>query len=133
MSTYNPYIDYYVNQALGKQTQIGGSEFYKGLPWQKGYGIGGLLGSLARRFIPLLKPLAKSAGKKLLRAGTSIVSDIIDGKPVGDVLQDRLKKINRKKTVHQDNRPKKRNKKRRRRDSSVIPKKRRRGKQDIFS
>ena len=48
MSTHNPYIDYYVNQALGNQSQIGGSEFYKGLPWQKGYGIGGLLGSFAR-------------------------------------------------------------------------------------
>ena len=133
MSTYNPYIDYYANQALGKQLQIGGSEFYKGLPWQKGYGLGGLLGSLARRFIPLLKPLAKSAGKKLLRAGTSIVSDIIDGEPVGDVLQARLKKINRKKSDRQDNRPKKRNKKRRRYDSNPIPEKRRRGKQDIFS
>ena len=87
MSTHNPYIDYYVNQALGNQSQIGRGDFYKGLPWQKGYGIGRLLGSFARRFVPLLKPLVKSAGKKLLRAGTSIVSDIIGLKPVGDVLE----------------------------------------------
>ena len=52
MSTHNPYIEYYVKQSLGKQPQIGHG-FYTGLPWQKGYGIGGLLGSIARRFIPL--------------------------------------------------------------------------------
>ena len=133
MSTHNPYIDYYVNQALGNQSQIGRGDFYKGLPWQKGYGIGGLLGSFARRFVPLLKPLVKSAGKKILRAGTAVVGDIISGKPVGEALETGLKNFNRKKTRRQDNVPKNRNKKRRLQDSSVISNKRRRGKQDIFS
>ena len=77
--------------------------------------------------------MAKSAGIKLLRAGTSIVGDIISGKPVGDALETSLKNFNRKKTRRQDNVPKNRNKKRRLQDSSVIPNKRRRGKQDIFS
>jgi hypothetical protein len=146
MSTHNPYIEYYVNQALGK-TQTGHG-FYTGLPWQKGYGIGGLLGSLARRFIPLLKPLAKSAGKKLLRAGTSIVSDLIDGQPVSKTVGKNLlnagssivnslisenstkKKNNRKYT--RTKRPKISNIKRRGTNSSSIPNKRRRRKQDIF-
>ena len=137
MSTHNPFIEYYESQALGKQPQIGHG-FYTGLPWQKGYGIGGLLGSIARRFVPLLKPLAKAAGKKLLRAGTSFVSDIIDGKPVGDVARTSLKKFTeiRNKKRHRNgsgNIPKIRNKKRRRNDSGIIPNKRRRGKQYIFS
>ena len=133
MSTHNPYIDYYVNQALGNRSQIGNGNFYEGLPWQKGYGIGGLLGSFARRFVPLLKPLVKTGRKKLLHAGTAIVGDIISGKPVGDAVETSLKNFNRKKTRRQDNVPKNRNKKRRLQDSSVISNKRRRGKQDIFS
>ena len=138
MSTHNPYIDYYVNQALGNRSQIGNGEFYEGLPWQKGYGIGGLLGSFARRFVPLLKPLAKATGKKLLRAGTSFLGDIIDGKPVGAAARGGLKKfieVRNTKTRRNDSgvAPKIRNKKRRRQDSHVIPNKRRRSKQDIFS
>ena len=129
MSTHNPYIDYYVNQALGNRLQIGNSEFYEGLPWQKGYGIGGLLGSFARRFVPLLKPLAKATGKKLLRAGTSFLGDIIDGKPVGAAARGGLKKfieVRNTKTRRNDSgvAPKIRNKKRRRQDSHVIPNKR---------
>ena len=89
---HNPFIEYYENQALGKQQQIGHG-FYTGLPWQKGYGIGDLLGSIARRFVPLLKPLVKYAGIKLLRAGTSAVNDIIAGKPVGDAARTGLKKF----------------------------------------
>ena len=133
MSTHNPYIDYYVNQALGKQPQIGSGEFYKGLPWQKGYGLGGLLSSFARRFVPLLKPLVKSAGIKMLRAGTSAVNDIIDGKPVGDAVESSLMNLNQKNRRRQANVPKKRNKKRRRQDTNVISNKRRRSKHDIFS
>ena len=44
---HNLFIEYYENQASGKQQQIAHG-FYTGLPWQKGYGIGGLLGSIAR-------------------------------------------------------------------------------------
>ena len=50
------------NQALGsaghshsvEQELQTGPGFYKGQPWQKGYGIRGLFGSPARRFILLL-------------------------------------------------------------------------------
>ena len=59
LAAHNPFIEYYENQALGKQQQIG-HEFYTGLPWQKGYGIGRLLGSITLRFVPLLKPLVKA-------------------------------------------------------------------------
>ena len=88
MSIHSPFIEYYQNQALGKQQQIGYG-FYTGLPWQKGYGIGGLHGSIARRFVPFLKPLAKATGKRLLR---EFVSDVINGKPVGDAESTGLKK-----------------------------------------
>ena len=136
MSTHNPFIEYYRDQALGKQQT--GYGFYTGLPWQRGYGIGGLLGAFARQFVPILKPLAQAAGKKLLHAGASFVSDIIDGKPVGAAARGGLKKfieVRNTKTRRNGSGdiPKIRNKRRRRNDSGITPKKRRRGKQDIFS
>ena len=72
----------------------------------------------------------KDTGKNLLRAGTTFVSDIIDGKP--DVGHTRLKKNNLKKNRRHRNVTKIRNKKRKRVGSNVIPYKRRRG-TDIFS
>ena len=47
MVAHNPFIEYYENQALGKHQQICHG-FYTGLPWQKSYGFGGLLGLIAR-------------------------------------------------------------------------------------
>ena len=136
MSTHNPYIEYYTNQALGKQQN--GYGFYTGLPWQRGYGVGGILGAFARQFVPILKPLAKAAGKKLLQAGASFVSDVAEGKSVGEAARGGLKKfvgIRNNKTPRNASTvtAKNRNKKRRRNNSDVIPKKRRRVKQDIFS
>ena len=92
MVAHNPFIEYYENQALGKQQQIGHG-FYTSLPWQKSYVIGGLLGSIVRQFVPLLKPLPKAVGKRLLRAGTLFVSDIIDRKPIGAATRISLKQI----------------------------------------
>ena len=77
--------------------------------------------------------MVKSAGIKLLRAGTSAVNNIIDGKPVGDAVESSLMNLNRKNRRRQANVPKKRNKKRRRQDTNVISNKRRRSKHDIFS
>ena len=153
MVAHNPFIKYYENQASGKQQQIGHG-FYTGLPWQKGYGIGSVLGSIARRFALLLNPLSKAVGKRLLHTGTSFVSDVIDGKPVGVAARIGLKKFvekRNKKCRHDDSGiipeirnikrrrhdsgiiPKIRNKKRCRNNLGIIPKKRRRRKQDIFS
>ena len=84
--------------------------------------IGGLLGSIARRFVPLLKLFVKAAGQRLLRARTSFVSDVIDGKPVGDAACASLKKCTEI-----------RNNKCRCDEQPIIPKKRQQRKQDIFS
>ena len=121
MAANNPFIEYYENQALGKQQQID-LGFYIGLPWQNGYGIGGLLGPIARQFILLLKPLVKAAGKRLLHAGASFVSDAIDRKPVCVTARTALKKFNEI-----------RNKKHRHNNPAIIPKKCRWSKHNIFS
>ena len=69
METQNVFSEYFRNQALGNDgnlhtiervLQTGWYGFYEGQPWQNGCGIGGLLGSIARRFISFLKPIAKA-------------------------------------------------------------------------
>ena len=95
--------------------------------------------------------MIKTAGKKLLHTGTSIVSDLIDGKPVkfkdtgknlihagtsfvSDIIDGTtsLNKNNLKKNGRHRNVTKIRNKKRKRVNSNIIPNKRRR-RTDIFS
>jgi hypothetical protein len=63
---------------------------------QRGYGIGGILKSLARYAIPLFKQGAKVVRKRALQAATEVGQDILQGKNVresvkthgGDVAKD---------------------------------------------
>ena len=61
------------------KTQIGGGGFYSGVKYQQGYGLGGLFSKLGRFVIPLLKPVAKSIGKQVVRSGTQLADDILNG------------------------------------------------------
>jgi hypothetical protein len=58
-----------------------------------GYGIGGIISGLFRSAIPLLKPLAKkvakATGKELLRGGTKIFSDVMEGKNLKSAIKSR--------------------------------------------
>ena len=128
MSTQNAFTEYFRNQALAgigrshsiEQALQTGNGFYKGLSCQKGYGIGGLFGSLARRFVPLLKLLAQAAGRCVLRVGKTFAEDLIDRKSVGEAATSSVRELNRG------------HKKRRRGDQPVIPKKRRCWYQDYY-
>lgn len=48
---------------------------------QDGYGLGGLISSLARQAIPLLLPIlkrtAKTAGKTLVKHGSNVLRDVV--------------------------------------------------------
>lgn len=82
------YIEHY-------QIQIGygrGIErVYVGSPYQRGRGIGSFLGGLFRTILPLIKRGARAVGKEAVRAGTNVVSDIIDdGVPFRESLRSRL-------------------------------------------
>ena len=58
-----------------------------------GYGIGGIISSLVRSAIPLLKPLAKKAakvaGKELINGGTKTHSDVMEGKKLKSAIKSR--------------------------------------------
>ena len=82
------YQAYYSNQ-------LGNGDFvYSGRRYQKGHGLGNLLGSLFRTALPMIKNTAKTVGKELVKssavAGQNALSDIIAGGSVKDSLKRRF-------------------------------------------
>lgn len=67
------YEDYYSKQAGS------GLPVYSGARVQRGYGLGSILGSLARSVMPLLKTGAKTLGKQALTSGMQIAGDMLGG------------------------------------------------------
>ncbi|GFU60920.1 uncharacterized protein F54H12.2 [Trichonephila clavipes] len=84
------YEDYYVNQAGN------GLSYYQGQSFQKGYGIGGWFKRLFRTALPFLTRGAKSVGKEVLKTGTQIVNDLLEGQNLEDAAKHRTKETGRK-------------------------------------
>lgn len=84
-----PYQHYYTHQA-GSGIGI----IYKGVPHQRGNGIGSFLGGLFRSVLPLLTSGARVVGKEALNAGIGLLSDIASARPLKQSLQSRLKDVN---------------------------------------
>jgi precorrin isomerase len=57
---------------------------------QKGYGVGGLFKGLARSFAPVLKCNLIAAGKKALKTGVEVLSDVSQGKNVKESVKRRV-------------------------------------------
>lgn len=81
-----PYQHYYSHQA-GSGIGI----VYKGVPHQRGHGIGSFLGGLFRSVLPLLKSGAKSIGKEALNSGVGLISDVFNSRPMDDAIRSRFK------------------------------------------
>ena len=77
--------DYYAQQ-LGS-----GLNYYQGVPFQEGYGIGGLFRSLFRAAVPLFKSGAKAIGKQLFHSGVDVLKDITKGEDIKVAAKQRLK------------------------------------------
>jgi len=75
----NPFNDYYVNQAGS------GIAGYSGVRFQKGYGFFGRL--LSTIGLPILKYL----GKRALKTGVGVGSDLLSGENIKDSVKKRLK------------------------------------------
>ncbi|GFY77595.1 uncharacterized protein F54H12.2 [Trichonephila inaurata madagascariensis] len=84
------YEDYYVNQAGN------GLSYYQGQSFQKGYGIGGWFKRLFRTALPFLTRGAKSVGKEVLKTGTQIANDLLEGQNLEDAAKHRVKETGRK-------------------------------------
>lgn len=74
------------------KTQIGGGGFYAGVKRQHGYGLGGLFAKLGRFVMPLLKPAAKSIGRQVVRSGTLLADDILNGADPKEAFKKNLKR-----------------------------------------
>ena len=74
------YQQYFTNQVGG------GQSIYTGRRYQRGHGLGNVLGSLFRTVAPMLRKTAVSLGKDVLRSGVSAgsraLTDIVAGAPV---------------------------------------------------
>jgi len=72
------YEDYYMNQSgTGMPIFIGSRD-------QRGHGIGSVLSGLFRSAVPMLKRGLASFGKHALKTGQRILTDVIDGQPIGE-------------------------------------------------
>lgn len=115
---------------------------YAGARWQKGYGLGGIFGSLMRSALPVLKTVGKRAAKEVLRtgleAGVGIASDALQGKNLKAAARARVSRAaantveNVIKTHTQKRAPQKRAPQKRRRAPVTQQRKRRRKAGDIF-
>lgn len=81
-----PYEHYYSHQAGS-----GIGVVYRGVPYQRGHGIGSFLGGLFRSCLPLLSSGAKAIGKEALNAGVGLLSDMVSARPMEESIKSRLK------------------------------------------
>ena len=79
------YHEYYLNQA-GR-----GYPVYAGTRYQRGHGLGSIIGSLFKSAVPLLKRGAKTLGREALKTGLNLTSDVMEGQNVKQAVKSRLK------------------------------------------
>lgn len=79
--------NYYLNQANGN--------YFRGVAFQKGYGLGGAFRKFFSWFIPVLKesafPVLKNVGKNVVQSISDIAKDSIEGNDLEDSSFKRLK------------------------------------------
>jgi hypothetical protein len=68
---------------------------FRGLRYQRGYGLGGVFRKLFRYIVPFVKehgvPLLKTVGKTALNSATNLATDALDGKNIKESAKQRLK------------------------------------------
>ncbi|GFV85386.1 uncharacterized protein TNCV_3772111 [Trichonephila clavipes] len=77
--------------------QIGsGLTHYKGINFQKGYGIGGIFRRLFRAALPFLVKGGKTIGKEVLMTGSRGASDVLSGENFKEAVKTRSKESGKK-------------------------------------
>lgn len=78
--------DYYIRQATGH-----GLPVFSGVRTQRGHGLGNLLTSAFRVFLPVLKSTGKSVLKQGLSTGADILGDLVRGRSLKQAAKTRVK------------------------------------------
>ena len=73
-SSRNMYEDYYKRQTGGE------IPVFVGRRYQRGHGLGSVLGGLFRRVVPFIRGNVGKIGKHLLRTGVDIAGGVLGGK-----------------------------------------------------
>ena len=82
---FNVWLDYYTDQA----SQVGyGMTGFKGFPYHRGAGLGSFFRSLFRMAVPLIRSAASNVGKQALATGAHVASDMVQGKPFIQALEE---------------------------------------------
>lgn len=81
--------NYYCSQV----SQFGGSEYFRGIPHQRGYG---LFGDLKRYITPLVLRAGRYLGKQAMNTGRNVLSDLSSGKSIKDAVRSRFKETSGK-------------------------------------
>ncbi|GFT42962.1 uncharacterized protein TNCV_1615291 [Trichonephila clavipes] len=68
-----------------------GLTHYKGINFQKGYGIGGIFRRLFRAALPFLVKGGKTIGKEVLMTGSRVASDVLSGENFKEAVKTRSK------------------------------------------
>ena len=79
------YHDYYIHQS-GK-----GYPVFAGRRYQRGHGLGSIVGGLFKAAIPLLRKGANTIGREALTAGLHIAGDVVEGRNIKQAAESRLK------------------------------------------
>lgn len=81
---------YYSAQAGGGLHHIG--PLYKSpRKYQQGYGIGSFLGNVLSYLRPIAMKGLKQIGEQTYKTSSNVLSDLIENKPLGDIVQSRAK------------------------------------------
>jgi hypothetical protein len=81
---FNPYTNYYANQA-------GGFQVYSGSSFQKGHGIGSFLRGLWRSVVPMFSSASRAVGNEIMKTTGNIAKDVILKQPWKESVKSRLK------------------------------------------
>lgn len=66
--------------------QYGGYNVFKGMPYQRGAGIGSVLRSFLRYLVPIGKEIGGAIGRQGLQSGNRVLSNVLEGKDLKESL-----------------------------------------------
>ncbi|KAL3082475.1 hypothetical protein niasHT_032838 [Heterodera trifolii] len=66
--------------------QFGGYNIYRGLPYQRGAGVGALFRSLMRYLLPIGKQIGSAIGRQGMESGNRVLTNVLEGKDLKESL-----------------------------------------------